>query len=913
MRQTFFKQQFIGLFILTAILFGNFSAFAQRRGGAAKTSVPGGQTTAAATNQKKETKKECKGNYSGQVTYNRTIKQSHSGRYGSTYQRTYIYQSTIPIRDDGSTQGSIYPQASGIGGSFNFYGKADATMTESVNDLQISEKDDYCKLTLKGAQGKTRVQCKSLWTRKAEASGSGDVNVFLGFNGNKYKISLDNPKVDGTSVETSKSSCSGTCGKDTPIDSSRSGFIKGEKQNGSYTDEQTFDPTNFNRLSGSFTRTSGDETVTITWNLARCAPPLMINDLAFEVHRYPDATTWHGIDPLQGTIDGNLVKLKANVFNGSGETSYATVKFTDTTTGEMLPDGSISVAVKPGETRDVEYEWDTSGFAWDENQKPTLARKIKAEVDGDSIEKKIIMIPKPVINVHGLWSNAAAWADWHNYLREAHSLAWEAFPVGEVPENGKMSTGEAPGNYRPTNTIYQNARELEKQIRFVQKTKNAWHVDIVAHSMGGLISRQYINSFMNIEFDRRPTVSHLVMLGTPNQGSPCADLVNEVFEENGHKNMEAMRELKPIIVRAFNQRITDRKQVKFSILVGTPIPFTCQTGLKGDGVVPIQSALWTVSDHDYASRNHIELTGIEDFKGFVMPRIAVGPKKAQAEMYIGKIENQRQDYFAMSDGEVYQKENRGGFNQYFRKASYKNGKSADETDDRESLKNVTVKRQIELAANQTREIEIPVTDGNYAGALLVGTPAVSATLTDANGALLGKSEGGMAAVGQMFRTIGVEKPVTKGVWKLKLENLGNEPTVAFIAGFAGNDSSANFSVEAGKPNAAGQIPLTAKWLQNNSPVLNAKITANIVGQKSAIEFFDDGKHGDNAAGDGIYGASTEKLSGGDYTIEARAEANNQNALAIANFKIGGGASGNSAKTPATKPAKTPATKPRRKN
>jgi len=38
--------------------------------------------------------------------------------------------------------------------------------------------------------------------------------------------------------------------------------------------------------------------------------------------------------------------------------------------------------------------------------------------------------------------------------------------------------------------IYKNLSalgELGKQIKFAQEDSNAWHVDIVAHSMGGLI------------------------------------------------------------------------------------------------------------------------------------------------------------------------------------------------------------------------------------------------------------------------------------------------------------------------------------------------------------------------------------------------------------------------------------------
>ena len=53
---------------------------------------------------------------------------------------------------------------------------------------------------------------------------------------------------------------------------------------------------------------------------------------------------------------------------------------------------------------------------------------------------------------------------------------------------------------------------------------DAQHVDLVVHSMGGLISRQYIQDDIPVAADGKPVVAHLVMLGTPNQGSPCADI-----------------------------------------------------------------------------------------------------------------------------------------------------------------------------------------------------------------------------------------------------------------------------------------------------------------------------------------------------------------------------------------------------
>ncbi len=74
---------------------------------------------------------------------------------------------------------------------------------------------------------------------------------------------------------------------------------------------------------------------------------------------------------------------------------------------------------------------------------------------------------------------------------------------------------------------------------------------IVAHSMGGLISRHYIHQFMPPNYqDGRPQIAHLVMLGTPNMGSPCADVMNFAFEMTG-KNVEAVRQLRQDVVDGF--------------------------------------------------------------------------------------------------------------------------------------------------------------------------------------------------------------------------------------------------------------------------------------------------------------------------------------------------------------------------
>ncbi|MBK6586812.1 MAG: hypothetical protein IPG22_00615 [Acidobacteria bacterium] len=55
---------------------------------------------------------------------------------------------------------------------------------------------------------------------------------------------------------------------------------------------------------------------------------------------------------------------------------------------------------------------------------------------------------------------------------------------------------------------------IDETVKNLQKAENAWHVDMVAHSTGGLMARYYVHGSMPRVFDGKPTVTQLVMVGT---------------------------------------------------------------------------------------------------------------------------------------------------------------------------------------------------------------------------------------------------------------------------------------------------------------------------------------------------------------------------------------------------------------
>ncbi len=70
-------------------------------------------------------------------------------------------------------------------------------------------------------------------------------------------------------------------------------------------------------------------------------------------------------------------------------------------------------------------------------------------------------------------------------------------------------------------TIEELTDIVHKKIDTDPKILNAEHVSFVAHSLGGLVTRQYISKY------RPANLGKVVMLGTPNHGSDLADYLHE--------------------------------------------------------------------------------------------------------------------------------------------------------------------------------------------------------------------------------------------------------------------------------------------------------------------------------------------------------------------------------------------------
>ncbi|MFN4095614.1 MAG: hypothetical protein ACK4GG_02465 [Sphingomonas sp.] len=697
---------------------------------------------------------QCASGWGGTVHYSRTQethdsktvpKLSGKGSHTTTASMTYNYAAQVVVRPTPDPDASI--------------AKTNINLAQVASETVRTTDEDVCLQTRERRQVSGTSESKSVISANA-SNLEAEVNVSLDSD-DSYRISVRLPQLQGTASGSISSSFSGQCVAKKGVNQTvpESPYSIDPVSFASDGDDR-INPSDPNRLTGSFVKTWSGVTERLSWNLRRCGSALRLVGLKFEDMRFPNWEDWQDISDQRGTIDGNIVRMTAIVANDGDTDKAATVKFKETYKGDKWdsakPDGTLnnlSVIVPAGQQREVKFNWDSSGYAWYDDGRPRLIQRIRAELEEkgkrvDDQTRNLKVVPKPLVLVHGLWSNWGAWASWQNILTTTHSYDWKAFPVGERPEYGRMNTGEEVGNFGATYTIAQNAFELGKYVRYAQRDRNAWHIDLVAHSMGGLISRRYIHDLMPSYADGRPQVSRLVMLGTPNMGSVCADQISAALEYL-EIPMHALRELRPSVVAQFNATMTKRKGVQFSVLAGNVFPAICTMAKANDGVVAVESARWTIADAAEDNVIHTAMTEAGPFGSFVKPRLAQGPSA-----YRG------------TDGGGGSGGGGGGG------AAARIMLTDDGVPTPEPSSKADFAKLVKLAPGQTIDVAIPVKAARNLGLTLVAASVVSATLIDDTGAVAGRNDAATPEASQTFRSILVDRPVTRGRWTLKLHNSG---------------------------------------------------------------------------------------------------------------------------------------------
>jgi len=315
-------------------------------------------------------------------------------------------------------------------------------------------------------------------------------------------------------------------------------------------------------------------------------------------------------------VDGNRVQLriKMNVAVGA----EAPVQFSFSDISNPIAQCTIKASADSCETS----AFAALGWYWGADGSATSQRTINATANGDQTlgSLTISIAPRPVVMVHGFNSSYQAWTAYLGPQGFLAELGLRGFAVGDSQVPGVMETGSLATPLKRTNTIAQNAAILGEYIDNVQKMTDAEKVDLLVHSMGGLISRYYIDRVMTDD-----DVAQLIILGTPMAGSACS-----ILPASLGMMLPATLEIQPsYMTNVFNQQIVHRRGVMFHALAGTKlleaVASPC-TPVPSDVVVTLDSVRAIPMPVEEVRLLHTELTSSpEVFHGFVTRLLKTPP------------------------------------------------------------------------------------------------------------------------------------------------------------------------------------------------------------------------------------------------------------------------------------------------
>lgn len=582
---------------------------------------------------------------------------------------------------------------------------------------------------------------------------------------------------------------------------------------------------------------TGSSDVTVS-----CA--LCVTGIDFEQR---DVTTgnWTPIARDQATYDGNTVRMLVTVHNATTTAIQAPVRFRDLTVKRDLvaakngehPTGDQSFPANQDTT--LTFDWDTNGFAWDKGATSAPHQiAVLTPYGGGRVDQ--LVAPRPIVLVHGLNSSAATW---DSYVGDGGFVAgrrsdWIARAV-------QMNTSLFFGS-----TIHTNSGRLAEFITQLQDETGAEHIDLVGHSMGGLISRDYLNTREPSSSDGQPVVRRLVELGTPNLGTDCAALGVAAAAVLAHPAavfaLTTIAQLTPAYLSVFNRQMPGFNGTKVSVEAGDigSHLFCNPANEHDDEIVPVSSAWWTIADHGVmAGLKHTAMTGSRAaWTSWVGPHLA--------------LDTDGHSQFAAAAPALARP------TRSVRAAAA----AAPST-------RLAVVAAPTVPGHGRASVPVSVPRGESALAVqLVAGSTVDAQLVNPAGRVVDSQRGTSAAGSLGLRSLHVSKP-TAGRWTVQLANTGGtvQPTVA-EAGLVGDPVSAAGQVK--QATKGGPLTLTMRLRKSGRAYPGQHVTARVrfeaLSKPTQVTLHDDGRNGDAHARDGIYSARLPRRAAGTVDVLATA-------------------------------------------
>lgn len=230
---------------------------------------------------------------------------------------------------------------------------------------------------------------------------------------------------------------------------------------------------------------------------------------------------------------------------------------------------------------------------------------------------------RPVVFVHGFCSDSNLWDFYWNEIGAVNGrygdrkidLFWDGTSVRERNQNGApgaplpavvtsrffaadLSWSQTSSRFEPADsadhsTIFEKAAYLARIIEEVKRATGSSEVFVVAHSMGGLVARAYMQGQATPARPYRHDVAALLTVGTPNDGTPLASL-SLIVGPCPAKNTVNKREMipgSPTLIAMNTATFVDSSPIVSVVMQSVP------RGLSSDDVV-----LATSQDIHFVSR-----------------------------------------------------------------------------------------------------------------------------------------------------------------------------------------------------------------------------------------------------------------------------------------------------------------------
>lgn len=183
----------------------------------------------------------------------------------------------------------------------------------------------------------------------------------------------------------------------------------------------------------------------------------------------------------------------------------------------------------------------------------------------------------PIFFVHGIWSSAGTWSKDEVRAKED---GWEYEDITYPTQNNTKNAGQL--SYEIKDFI----KKIKSGAYYNKKRISAAKVDVVAHSMGGIVTRYYIGSGMYTNNIRK-----FIIIGTPNHGLWFTTILKKPTKGDQRDALVQLMLGSNFLNELNKQKL--RTDIEYHTIAGTGwqtfVGFEKLSTWRGDGVVSVDS------------------------------------------------------------------------------------------------------------------------------------------------------------------------------------------------------------------------------------------------------------------------------------------------------------------------------------